>query len=272
MMRDIPCRRAPTASKCCRAAASGSAGWLRCTIRDITPWNTDDGTGSWGGDHTPAIGAAADKDRVYLLWGIRRDQPHVDRLSPGWPEDLGQQRYGLPGVGVLRCGRRRQVRLRADRRVSLRSVRKEGRSALLLPQPAPVGGRPPADPSISHSASGNSRWASGPTVSLLPGFVYKDAAMINIDSGANRIEDSRFKRTWEKLATNDFGPQELARNALGLAVHGDIAYVAKYLEEQGRGVRHDDRQKRPHLGRGASRSGWRPQPTAQSTRSVGRAW
>lgn len=34
------------------------------------PWKTDDGTGSWGGDHGSPICAASDDQRIYLGWGV----------------------------------------------------------------------------------------------------------------------------------------------------------------------------------------------------------
>lgn len=34
------------------------------------PWKTDDGRGSWGGDHGAPVGAAHDADQVYLIWAF----------------------------------------------------------------------------------------------------------------------------------------------------------------------------------------------------------
>jgi len=57
------------------------------------PWKTDDGRGSWGGDHGAPVGAASDGRQVYLIWDFSeaghgliavdpqlRDQAHAQKL------------------------------------------------------------------------------------------------------------------------------------------------------------------------------------------------
>lgn len=196
------------------------------------PWHTDDGTGGWGGDHSPALGAAADQERVYLLWAMGECSPLLIACRPD-----GQKLWGTNQIGFSTWG--------------CYAVATDGNFVYVL-QDGYLYGESGAPGQVRKLTPEITRFeaATGKPVNfalgkrelkmadwsdslMLPDFVMK-SMVYNTDSQSYALENtgSRFKRTWEKLATHDFGPQELGRSALGLAVGGNTAYVSRYLENR----------------------------------------
>ncbi|MDD5704939.1 MAG: sugar-binding protein [Kiritimatiellae bacterium] len=195
------------------------------------PWYTDDGTGSWGGDHAPPVAAAADEDRVYLAWAASECGPAVIACRPD-----GQKLWGAKSVSM-------------DVGFGFYALAADGQYVYLL-QDGYLYGQGPLMGEVKTNYPAIIRWdaATGKPVNFpfgkrclmvgewpdslqRPDFTLKNVGW-NHDYAAGAIENTHFKRPWEKHQTHDYGPQEFGRNALGLAVHISTAYVTKYLENK----------------------------------------
>ncbi|MDD5704933.1 MAG: hypothetical protein PHR35_03350 [Kiritimatiellae bacterium] len=196
------------------------------------PWFTDDDTGSWGGDHAPPIGVAADGERVYLLWAMSECGPAMIACRPDGQKLWGARSFSMEAgwgfqavaadgeyVYVLQDGYKYDQLNWQDMSQPRTCVPAIVRFEAATGKPAnfPFGKR--------CLMVGD--WSE----QLLPPFGFRFVAF-NEDSGSFPMEGAPYRRLWEKLETHDFGPHELGRNALGLAVHGNTAYVTKYLENK----------------------------------------
>ncbi|MCM8816866.1 MAG: hypothetical protein NC913_05070, partial [Candidatus Omnitrophica bacterium] len=168
------------------------------------PWRTDDGTGSWGGDHGPPIAAACDSKRVYLGWELSEAGTAIIAVDPHLPSGRGI---------ATRIGRK----LWGQRQIRWSTI-----SAMA------------ADDKNLFVAQGN-------VVTIFSGASGKP---LNFPFGSSQLIISEAKDLskkwaevykkpfWERIKNNDFGPQVTGLNLLGIAVKGDILYASLFLEDK----------------------------------------
>ncbi len=190
------------------------------------PWRTDDGTGSWGGDHGPPIAAAADAERVYLGWTISEAGWAVIALKKDLTKDNRPQKlwgqHQVLELGIL-----------------VTAMASDGERLFVAQDGGP--------------------WGHKKEQAYKAGIVLWDAKAgkpINFPFGKRTLLLSEWtdaikppqlktrkrisvyhpkvpqKRFWQRLRDHDFGPQELGLNLLGLAVRGDMLYASLYLENK----------------------------------------
>jgi len=176
------------------------------------PWRTDDGTGSWGGDHGPPIAAASDGERVYLGWTISEAGWAVIGLETGFTPD-GKVRKLWGQHQVLEIG------------MLVTALASDG-ERLFVAQDGRTWGAG-SDPNIPNKA-GVVIWEA------------KTGKPINFPFGQRVLAVSKWldalkpkdKPFWNRMRDGDFGPQELGLNLLGIAVAGDTLYASLYLEDK----------------------------------------
>ncbi len=193
------------------------------------PWRTDDGTGSWGGDHGPPIAAASDSERVYLGWTVS---------EAGWAIIALDYRF-TPDGKVRKFWGQHQV---LDIGIIVTALASDG-ERLFVAQDGKSWGGDWADPQALNKA-GVVLWDA------------KTGRPINFPFGKRVLAVSEWldslkptellpferqsiyhplisrKRTWERFRDHDFGPQELGLNLLGIAVAGETLYASLFLENK----------------------------------------
>lgn len=192
------------------------------------PWFTDDGTGSWGGDHAPPVAVAADDNRVYLLWSMSECGPGLIACRPD-----GQKLWGAVPVTMEAGWGFNAAAVEGDYVYTLQDGaaygEEQGTCKPAIARFEAATGKP-AGFAFGKRCLFVGNWSNS---LMLPGCQRNDH-LWNGDYGAlvYNTFHSRYKRTWERLKTHDFGPQEMGRNAMGLAVRANTAYVTKYLENK----------------------------------------
>ncbi|MDD5706958.1 MAG: hypothetical protein PHR35_13630, partial [Kiritimatiellae bacterium] len=205
------------------------------------PWQTDDGTGSWGGDHGVPVAAASDDDRVYLLWtysecgrGLIACRPDGQKL---WGSAVGeggvQGSYAVavdgPYVYVAKDGYPGKQQGPDGKPWTATNC-----TPLVTRYEAATGR------SVNFPfGSSELRVGDWPDTEMRPGFVFREVLYPLCDNmwayreymTGDRFPSS-FKAQWQKQQTHDFGPQETARNTLGLTISRGRALVSRYLENR----------------------------------------
>jgi hypothetical protein len=197
------------------------------------PWRTDDGTGSWGGDHGLPIAAASDNERVYLCWMVAEAGWHFIAVDPKLPEGDGV----ITRIGKKFWGQHAALLETGQLPTALAS---DG-ERLFVAQDGKKGSRGWNDPKV-------------PNIAVVVLFEAKTGKPINFPFGKRELILSEYsdslkppevqnidphqyfyiprKRFWERLIDYDFGPQELGWNLLGIAVSGDVLYGSLFLEDK----------------------------------------
>jgi len=198
------------------------------------PWRTDDGTGSWGGDHGPPIAAASDGERVYLAWTISEAGTALIAVDPKLPEDDGiAMRIGKKLWGqhqVLELG------------ILITALASDG-ERVFVAQDGKSWGGDWADPKVPNKA-GVVLWDARSGKPL--NFPFGKRTLL-LSEWPDEIKPKELqpyerlsiyhplvarKRAWERFKEKDFGPQELGLNLLGIAVLGDLLYGSLFLEDK----------------------------------------
>lgn len=167
------------------------------------PWKTDDGRGSWGGDHGAPVGAASDGKQVYLAWDFSeagsgliavdptlRDKQHTQKL---W----GQ--HQVHEVGIVN----QAVAANGEYVFTLQDGFKYGEQKI------------PGKPCIAGVLLWNP----------------KDGRPVNFPFGKRVLEISR----WHLPEVEPYWVPQTWRgtiNARGLAVVGDVVYVSLCREDK----------------------------------------
>ncbi len=174
------------------------------------PWRTDDGTGSWGGDHAPPIAAAADDERVYLGWMIS---------EAGWAVIALENQF-TPEGKVQKLWGQHQV---LDLGIHVTAMETDGTRLFV--------------------AQDGNRWGERNPSRFTAGVVLWDAKTgrpINFPFGKRVLVVSqwsaslrpRLRPLWERLPQGDVGPQDKGLNLMGLTVVGDTLYASLRLEDK----------------------------------------
>jgi len=190
------------------------------------PWRTDDGTGSWGGDHGPPIAATSDPDRVYLGWTIS---------EAGWAIVALKKQFTPDGKVQKLWGQHQVLELG----IRVTAMATDGERLFVAQDGGPWGhktGKPyKAGVVLWEAKSGKPiNFPFGKRTLLLSEWTdeikppeLKTAKRLSIYHP--KVARKRF---WERLRDHDFGPQELGLNLLGIAVAGDTLYASLYLENK----------------------------------------
>ncbi|HID05637.1 MAG TPA: hypothetical protein EYP10_00665, partial [Armatimonadetes bacterium] len=198
------------------------------------PWRTDDGTGSWGGDHGPPIAATSDEERVYLGWTISEAGWAVIAVDPKLPKGDGV----VKRIGKKFWGQHQVL----DIGILVIAMASDG-ERLFVAQDGKSWGGDWADPKVKNKA-GVVLWdvKTGKPIK----FPFGQRTLV-LSEWSDRLKPSELqpyermsryhplilrKRTWERFRDHDFGPQELGLNLLGIAVHGDVLYGSLFLEDK----------------------------------------
>ena len=174
------------------------------------PWRTDDGTGSWGGDHAPPIAAAADARRVYLGWMIS---------EAGWAVIALKNQF-TPDGKVQKLWGQHQV---LDLGIVVTAIEGDGQRLFV--------------------AQDGKRWGERNPSRFTAGVVLWDAETgkpINFPFGKRVLVVSewspslkpRLRPIWERLPDGDVGPQDKGLNLMGIALAGDTLYASLRLENK----------------------------------------
>ncbi|MFP4056820.1 MAG: hypothetical protein ACLF0G_08120 [Candidatus Brocadiia bacterium] len=174
------------------------------------PWRTDDGTGSWGGDHGPPIAAASDPQRVYLGWTIS---------EAGWAVVACEHQLTAEGKPQKLWGQHQVL----DIGILVTAMASDGERLFV--------------------AQDGKRWGQKDPQSFTAGVVLWDAASgkpINFPFAKRALVVSQWEADlrpdrpplWERVARGHVGPQDLGLNLVGLAVAGDALYASLFLEDQ----------------------------------------
>jgi len=198
------------------------------------PWRTDDGTGSWGGDHGPPIAATADSERVYLAWTVSEAGTAIIAVDPKLPAEKGV---------VTRIGRKfwgqHQV---LDIGILVTALASDGEK-LFVAQDGKSWGGDWADPKVLNKA-GVVLWDTKTGKPINFPFGKRTLIISEWSDAIKPVELQPYerlsiyhplvprKRFWERVRDKDFGPQELGLNLLGIAVSGDILYGSLFLENK----------------------------------------
>ncbi|MCS7254808.1 MAG: hypothetical protein NZ781_12400, partial [Armatimonadetes bacterium] len=198
------------------------------------PWRTDDGTGSWGGDHGAPIAATSDSERVYLGWTVSEAGWAIIAVDPKLPSDDGiVYRIGKKYWGqhqVLEIG------------ILVTALASDG-ERLFVAQDGKSWGGDWADPKVLNKA-GVVLWEAKTGKPI--NFPFGKRALI-LSEWSDELKPPELKpyerlsvyhplvprkRTWERFRDHDFGPQELGLNLLSIAIDGDILYGSLFLENK----------------------------------------
>jgi len=174
------------------------------------PWRTDDGTGSWGGDHGPPIAATSDGERVYLGWTIS---------EAGWAV-IGLRTAFTPDGKVQKLWGQHQV---LELGILVTAMDTDGERVFV--------------------AQDGQRWGQREPDSFTAGVVLWDAKTgkpINFPFGKRVLIASEWKADlkprrkpfWENLPAGDVGPRDVGLNLMGIAVAGDTLYASLHLEHK----------------------------------------
>ncbi|HUT37618.1 MAG TPA: FlgD immunoglobulin-like domain containing protein [Planctomycetota bacterium] len=174
------------------------------------PWRTDDGTGSWGGDHGPPIAAACDAERVYLGWTIS---------EAGWAV-VALKKDFTPDGKVQKLWGQHQV---LDLGILVTGMATDGERLFV--------------------AQDGQKWGETNPSSFTAGIVLweaKSGRPVNFPFGKRTLVVSQWKAElkrerkpfWENVRSGDVGPQDLGLNLAGIAVAGDVLYASLYLENK----------------------------------------
>jgi len=190
------------------------------------PWRTDDGTGSWGGDHGQPIAATSDPERVYLGWQISEAGWAVVALKKDLTQDGKVQKlwgqHQVLDLGILVTG-----------------MATDGERLFVAQDGGPWGherGKPyKAGVVLWEAKSGKPiNFPFGKRTLLLS--EWKDDLKPPELKTAERLSvyhpEIPQKRLWERLRDHDFGPQELGLNLLAIAISGDTLYASLCLENK----------------------------------------
>lgn len=191
------------------------------------PWRTDDGTGSWGGDHGPPIAAASDAERVYLGWAVSEAGWSMIALEKGLtPEGKVRKLWGqhqVLDIGIIVTG-----------------LASDG-ERLFVAQDGKGWGADSSDPKTPNRA-GVVIWDA--KTGKPANFPFGKRELI-VSEWLDALKSPELathermsiyhppipqKRFWERVRDHDFGPQEMGLNLLGIAVSGDVLYGSLYLE------------------------------------------
>jgi len=174
------------------------------------PWRTDDGTGSWGGDHGPPIAATSDAERVYLGWTIS---------EAGWAVVAIKKDF-TPDGKVQKLWGQHQV---LDLGILVTAMATDGERLFV--------------------AQDGQKWGEENPTAFTAGVVLweaKSGRPINFPFGKRTLVVSQWKAQlkrerkpfWENVRSGDIGPQDLGLNLTGIAVAGDILYASLHLEDK----------------------------------------
>jgi hypothetical protein len=198
------------------------------------PWRTDDGTGSWGGDHGPPIAATADSERVYLAWTVSEAGTAIVAVDPKLPKQNG--------VGT-RIGKKfwgqHQV---LDIGILVTALASDGQR-LFVAQDGKSWGSDWSDPKVLNKA-GVVLWDAKTGKPINFPFGKRTLIISEWSDAIKPVELQPYerlsiyhplvprKRFWERVRDKDFGPQELGLNLLGIALSSDILYGSLFLENK----------------------------------------
>ncbi|MBN2449150.1 MAG: hypothetical protein JXR77_02105 [Lentisphaeria bacterium] len=174
------------------------------------PWRTDDGTGSWGGDHGPPVAAAADRNRIYLGWTIS---------EAGWAVLALDQDPAAAGRARKRWGQRQLH----DLGILVTALATDGQRVFV----AQDGKRWGEKEAKTHTA-GVVMWEAETGKPLNFPFG-KRALVVSTWDAALKPPD---KALFEAIAEGIAGPRSTGLNLLGLAVDGDLLYASLCLENR----------------------------------------
>ncbi len=198
------------------------------------PWRTDDGTGSWGGDHGPPIAAASDDERVYLGWTVSEAGWAIIAVDPKLPSGDGV----INRIGKKYWGQHQVLEIG----ILVTALASDG-ERLFVAQDGKSWGGDWADPKVLNKA-GVVLWEAKTGKPI--NFPFGKRALI-LSEWSDELKPVELKpyerlsiyhplvprkRPWERFRDNDFGPQELGLNLLGIAVHGDTLYGSLFLEDK----------------------------------------
>ncbi len=198
------------------------------------PWRTDDGTGSWGGDHAAPIAAASDNERVYLAWMVSEAGSAIIAVDPKLPKTDGI----ISRIGKKFWGQHQVLEIGI-----LVTALASDSERLFVAQDGKSWGGDWADPKVSNKA-GVVSWdaKTGKPIN----FPFGKRTLI-LSEWSDELKppelqpNERFsiyhplvprKRFWERFRDRDFGPQELGLNLLGIAVVGNTLYGSLFLENK----------------------------------------
>jgi len=198
------------------------------------PWRTDDGTGSWGGDHGAPIAAASDRERVYLAWTVSEAGWAIVAVDPKLPQTEGV----VTRIGKKYWGQHQVLEIG----ILVTALASDG-ERLFVAQDGKGWGGDWADPKTPNKA-GVVLWdaKTGKPIN----FPFGKRALI-LSEWSDDLKPPELqpaprlsvyhplvprKRPWERFRDRDFGPQELGLNLLGIAVSGDILYGSLFLENK----------------------------------------
>lgn len=198
------------------------------------PWRTDDGTGSWGGDHGPPIAAASDDERVYLGWTVS---------EAGWAIIAVDPKFS-PAKGVATRIKKKfwgqhQV---LEIGIIVTAMASDG-ERLFVAQDGKGWGVNWDDPKIKNKA-GVVLWDTKTGKPINFPFGQRTLVLSEWSDDLKPTELQTYerlsiyhpliphKRTWERFRDKDFGPQELGLNLLGIAVKGEMLYGSLFLEDK----------------------------------------
>jgi hypothetical protein len=198
------------------------------------PWRTDDGTGSWGGDHAAPIAATSDGERVYLGWMVSEAGWAIVAVDPKLPKGDGVVTH----IGKKFWGQHQVLEIG----ILVTALASDG-ERLFVAQDGKSWGGDWADPKVLNKA-GVVLWEakSGKPIN----FPFGKRTLI-VSEWSDEIKPKELqpygrlsvyhplvprKRAWERFRDKDFGPQELGLNLLGIAVSGDVLYASLFLEDK----------------------------------------
>jgi len=190
------------------------------------PWRTDDGTGSWGGDHGQPIGATSDGERVYLAWQIS---------EAGWAL-VAMKKDFTPDGKVQKLWGQHQV---LDIGILITAVAADGERLFVAQDGGPWGhetGKPyRAGIVLWEAKSGRPiNFPFGKRTLLLSEWPesIKPPELQTYERLSIYHPLVTHKRFWERMRDGDLGPQQLGLNLLGMAVVGDVLYASLYFENK----------------------------------------
>ena len=190
------------------------------------PWRTDDGTGSWGGDHGQPIGATSDGERVYLAWQIS---------EAGWAL-VAMKKDFTPDGKVQKLWGQHQV---LDIGILITAVAADGERLFVAQDGGPWGhetGKPyRAGVVLWEAKSGRPiNFPFGKRTLLLSEWPesIKPPELQTYERLSIYHPLVTRERFWERMRDGDHGPQELGLNLLDIAVDGDILYASLYYENK----------------------------------------
>ncbi|NQT85978.1 hypothetical protein HQ560_04390, partial [bacterium] len=172
------------------------------------PWRTDDGTGSWGGDHGPPIAAASDAERVYLGWTIS---------EAGWAV-VALKKDFTPDGKVQKLWGQHQV---LDLGILVTAMDTDGERLFV--------------------AQDGQRWGQGSPEKFTAGVVLwnaKDGRPVNFPFGKRVLVVSEWPVSLKEKQgllheeRDLVGPRTPGLNLMGLAIHGDRLYASLRLENK----------------------------------------